>query len=333
MRLEIDASIGISLYPRDGKDGHALLRTADVAMYEAKIHGGGIAFYDVATDKHSPERLAIMAELGNAVRENQLLLHYQPKFDMRKQEINGFEALVRWQHPRLGLLYPERFIPFAEVSEVIFPLTHFVLQQALEQQQEWKAAGQHFTVAVNISARNLRDDRCADLIQGLLKKYDTQPGDLELEITETALMHDPEGAACRLERIAALGVKLSIDDFGTGFSSLGYLRRLPIHTLKIDRLFVEDMLVNEQDANIVRSTIGLAHNLNLEVIAEGVESAATQSLLGEMGCDLIQGYHLSRPMPWEDIKGWLTTFEPSNRVATLASQNKFDVGIPLQLHG
>jgi len=251
---------------------------------------------------------------------------------MRKQKINGFEALVRWQHPKLGLLYPERFIPFAEVSEVIFPLTHFVLQKALEQQQEWKAAGQHFTVAVNISARNLRDDRCADLIQGLLKKYDTQPGDLELEITETALMHDPEGAACRLERIAALGVKLSIDDFGTGFSSLGYLRRLPIHTLKIDRLFVEDMLANEQDANIVRSTIGLAHNLNLEVIAEGVESAAIQNLLGEMGCDLIQGYHLSRPMPWEDIIGWLSTFEPSSRVATLASQNEFDVGISLQLH-
>ncbi|MGA9665304.1 MAG: EAL domain-containing protein [Gallionella sp.] len=332
LRLEIDASIGISVYPRDGKDSHDLLRSADVAMYEAKVRGGGIAFYDLATDKHSPERLAIMAELGNAIRENQLLLHYQPKFDMRKQSVSGFEALVRWQHPKLGMLYPEKFIPFAEVSEVIFPLTHIVLQKALEQQQEWKAAGQHFTVAVNISARNLHDDRCADLIQRLLKQFNTQPGDLELEITETALMHDPEGAACRLERIAALGVKLSIDDFGTGFSSLGYLRRLPIHTLKIDRLFVEDMLANEQDANIVRSTIGLAHNLKLEVTAEGVESAEIQSLLGEMGCDLIQGYHLSRPMPWEGIMDWLITFEPSVGVASPASRQEFDAGASLELH-
>lgn len=299
-------------------------------MYQAKFLGKGIAFYDAATDKHSPERLAIMAELGNAIRENQFLVHYQPKYDLRKLKVIGFEALVRWQHPKLGLLYPEKFIPFAEVSDVIFPLTHFVLQKALEQQQKWKAVGQQFTVAVNISARNLRDDRCADLIQGLLEQYDTQPGDLELEITETALMHDPEGAASRLERIASLGVKLSIDDFGTGFSSLGYLRRLPIHTLKIDRLFVEDMLVNEQDANIVRSTIGLAHNLNLEVIAEGVENAGIQNLLGQMGCDLIQGYHLSRPKSWEEIMGWFTNFERSNRVKIPISQNIFDAGVLLQ---
>jgi diguanylate cyclase (GGDEF)-like protein/PAS domain S-box-containing protein len=327
MRLEIDASIGISLYPQDGRDSHELLRSADVAMYEAKFLGKGIAFYDAATDKHSPERLAIMAELGKAVRENQLLLHYQPKFDLRKQRVNGFEALVRWQHPKLGLLLPEKFIPFAEVSDVIFPLTHFVLQRALEQQLRWKASGQHFTVAVNISARNLRDDRCADLIQGLLEQYETQPGDLELEITETALMHDPEGAADRLERIAALGVKLSIDDFGTGFSSLGYLRRLPIHTLKIDRIFVEDMLANDQDANIVRSTISLAHNLNLEVIAEGVENAEIQKLLGQMGCDLIQGYHLSRPKPWDEIMGWLTSFDQSNGVAEPTSQNVSEAGV------
>jgi len=327
MRLEIDASIGIALYPRDGKDGHALLRSADVAMYEAKIRGGGIAFYDVSTDQHSPERLAIMADLGNAIREKQLCLHYQPKYDLRKMEIIGFEALVRWQHPKFGLLYPDRFIPFAEVSDVIFPLTHFVLQQALEQQQKWKAAGHHFKVAVNVSARNLRDDRCEELIRGMLEHYGTQPGDLELEITETALMHDPEGAAIRLERIAALGVKLSIDDFGTGFSSLGYLRKLPIHSLKIDRLFVKDMLANEQDASIVRSTIGLAHNLKLEVVAEGVESAGIQSLLGQMGCDLIQGYHLSRPMPWEDIMVWLSTFHPSIEVTSPINQNVFDAGV------
>ena len=251
---------------------------------------------------------------GNAVREGQLCLHYQPKLDLHLNRITGFEALVRWQHPTLGLLNPDKFIPLAEVSHVIHPLTQSVLQQALEQQRQWKTQGHRFTVAVNVSARNLIDDRCVEVIQELLPQFGTQPGELELEITETALMHDPEGAVARLERIAALGVKLSIDDFGTGFSSLGYLRRLPIHALKIDRLFVKDMLLKEQDASIVRSTIGLAHNLNLQVVAEGVESAEIQHLLIQMGCDLIQGYQLSRPKPWDEMLEWLRIFDPSHRI-------------------
>jgi EAL domain-containing protein (putative c-di-GMP-specific phosphodiesterase class I) len=280
-------------------------------MYEAKSRGGGIAFYDAGTDRHSPERLAIIADLGNAIREKQLCLHYQPQFDLRQQQIAGFEALVRWHHPKLGLLYPDSFIPLAEVSDAIHPLSLLVMRQALEQQRQWKAAGYRFTVAVNLSARNLIDDRCVDIVQGLLRQYDTQPGELELEITETTLMHDPEGAASRLERIAALGVKLSIDDFGTGYSSLGYLRRLPIHALKIDRLFVKDMLENQQDANIVHSTIGLAHDLNLQVVAEGVENAEIQDLLEQMGCDLIQGYHLGHPKPWNETMEWLVSREQS----------------------
>jgi len=187
-----------------------------------------------------------------------------------------------------------------------------VLQQALEQQRQWKADGHGYMVSVNLSARNLIDDRFVNLLQGLLQQYGTQPGELELEVTESALMHDPEGTAGRLERIAALGVKLSIDDFGTGYSSLAYLRRLPLHELKIDRLFVKDILAHEQDANIVRSTIGLAHNLNLQVVAEGVESAEIQSLLEQMGCDLIQGYHLSRPKAWEEMSDWLATFDQAH---------------------
>jgi diguanylate cyclase (GGDEF)-like protein/PAS domain S-box-containing protein len=317
MKLEIDASIGVARYPQDGHTSHALLRSADVAMYEAKSRGGGIAFYDAATDQHSPERLTIMADLGNAIREGQLCLHYQPKLDLHQHRITGFEALVRWHHPTLGLLSPDRFIPLAEVSNVIHPLTLGVLQQALEQQRQWKAQGHRFTVAVNVSARNLIDDRCVEAIQELLPQFGTQPGELELEITETALMHDPEGAVARLERIAALGVKLSIDDFGTGFSSLGYLRRLPIHALKIDRLFVKDMLLKEQDASIVRSTIGLAHNLNLQVVAEGVESAEIQHLLGQMGCDLIQGFQVSRPKPWDEMLEWLHIYDPSHRTPSL----------------
>jgi EAL domain-containing protein (putative c-di-GMP-specific phosphodiesterase class I) len=295
----------VALFPQDGNNSHELLRSADVAMYAAKSRGGGIAFYDAVTDRHSPERLTIMADLGNAIRENQLCLDYQPKYDLGQQRITGFEALVRWQHPTLGMLRPDQFIPLAEVSDVIHSLTLAVLQQALGQQRQWKAEGHHFTVAVNISARNLIDDRCVDAIQALLRQFDTQPGELELEITETALMHDPEGAAVRLQRLAALHVKLSIDDFGTGYSSLAYLRRLPIHALKIDRLFVKDMLLNEQDASIVRSTIGLAHNLNLLVVAEGVESAEIQDLLLQMGCDQIQGYQLGRPMAWTEIRHWL----------------------------
>lgn len=312
MKLEIDASIGVALFPQDGRNSHELLRSADVAMYKAKSRGSGIAFYEAATDQHSPERLTIMADLGHAIREQQLCLHFQPKYDLDQQRITGFEALVRWQHPTLGLLSPDQFIPLAEVSDVIHALTLSVLQQALDQQRQWKAAGHRFTVAVNISARNLIDDRCVDAIQAMLPQFGTQPGELELEITETALMHDPEGAAARLERLAALGVKLSIDDFGTGYSSLGYLRRLPIHALKIDRLFVKDMRVNEQDASIVRSTIGLAHNLNLLVVAEGVESAEVQSQLQQMGCDQIQGYHLSRPKAWADIRDWLDDTTPAS---------------------
>ncbi|HRE15747.1 MAG TPA: EAL domain-containing protein, partial [Rhodocyclaceae bacterium] len=183
--------------------------------------------------------------------------------------------------------------------------SHQVLETALRQQQQWRKQGMDYTVAVNLSARNLIDDRFITGLQALMLQYATEPGSLELEITETALMQDPEGAARLLDRIADLGVKLSIDDFGTGYSSLSYLRRLPISSLKIDRLFVRDMLTNEQDAIIVRSIIGLAHNLGHKVVAEGVENAATQAMLRGMACDVMQGFHLCRPMPWEDIEAWL----------------------------
>jgi diguanylate cyclase (GGDEF)-like protein/PAS domain S-box-containing protein len=308
IKLEVDSSIGIALYPQHGSDSHELLRSADVAMYNAKSGGTGSAFYDQATDRHTPERLAIMAELGSAIREGQLCLHYQPKFDLQQQRICGFEALVRWQHPRMGLLYPDSFIPLAEVSDVIHPLTLAVMQSAFAQLQEWVKEGLNFTVAVNLSARNLMDDRCVEELQELLGQSGIKPEQLELEITESALMHDPEGAIARLEKIAALGVKLSIDDFGTGYSSLGYLRRLPIQTLKIDKVFVKDMCRNQQDEQIVRSTIGLAHTLNLKVVAEGVEDAESLHMLGLMGCDFVQGYHISRPMAWNKMNDFLQVF-------------------------
>lgn len=305
MALEIDASIGIARYPMDGKNSHALLRSADVAMYEAKRKGVHYEIYNRGSDKHSPERLALIAELGNAIRNNQLILHYQPKIDSKSDSIKGFEALVRWQHPEKGLLYPDKFLPLAEVSETIHYLTQSVLTQALEQQKQWKQSGYNYSVSVNLSARNLIDERCVDVLESLFKIYDTKPGDLELEITETALMQDPDRAIHLLNRISKLGIKLSIDDYGTGYSSLSYLRRLPINTLKIDRVFVKDMLTNEHDAIIVSSTIALAHNLSLEVVAEGVENETTMNLLKKMGCDLLQGYFISKPKEWQDIEQWL----------------------------
>lgn len=309
MVLELDASIGIAIYPEHGDDSHALLRSADVAMYEAKRKGSGYAFYDRLLDQHSPQRLAIMSELGTAVRKHQLCLHFQPKVALAGAAVSGFEALVRWQHPVQGLLYPDKFVPTAEVSDVIHQLSQRVLDLALQQQKCWADQGYDLPVAVNLSARNLVDERCYHAIRELLDAHGVAADRLELEITETALMHDPEGAVKLLGRITEMGVKLSIDDFGTGYSSLAYLRRLPIDALKIDRVFVRDMLQNEQDVIIVRSIIALAHNLNLLVVAEGVEDADTLRNLHEMNCDMAQGYHIARPAPPDDITQWLAAGE------------------------
>jgi diguanylate cyclase (GGDEF)-like protein/PAS domain S-box-containing protein len=299
MQLLMDASMGIAMHPVDGRDSHAMLRSADVAMYEAKRKGGGIALYDRSLDQNSPERLGLIADLNQAIRDRQLTLHYQPKLDLRTGRNAGFEALLRWQHPRLGLLTPDAFLQLAELSETIHPLTDLVLELATAQLREWREAGIDSSIAVNLSARNLIDDRCLLTISSLMREYGLEPGALEVEITETALMHDPAQAAERLDRIAALGVKISIDDYGTGYSSLGYLHRLPINALKIDRLFVTDMRNGVHDAIIVRSTIALAHGLGLIVVAEGVEDAETQEMLAGMGCDQIQGFHLSVPLPPE----------------------------------
>lgn len=307
MILEIDASIGVAVSPVDGEDSHALLRSADVAMYEAKRRGGGIVRYDKSIDKHTPERLALIADLGSGIRQQQLCLHYQPKIDTQEGEIKGFEALVRWDHPQLGLLYPDKFIHLAELSDSIHLLTRAVLASAISQQKQWTEKGYRFSVAVNLSARNLIDDQIVNYIESLLNQHSTETGMLELEITETALMQDPDGAATLLNRLSSLGVRISIDDFGTGYSSLSYLRKLPIDALKIDREFVCDMLSNEQDSIIVRSTIALAHNLNLKVIAEGVEDQDTLQMLKKMGCDIAQGYHISKPMDWERIDNWLAS--------------------------
>ncbi|WP_168188931.1 EAL domain-containing protein [Thiomicrorhabdus sediminis] len=305
MHLEIDSSFGVSIYPNDGTDSHALLRSADVAMYHAKTNHLGVSFYEREFDTNSPERLMLLADLNNAIKENQLVLFYQPKLNLQTQTVEGFEALIRWQHPERGLLFPDSFMPLAEVSDVIYPFTDHVIELAMQQQKQWLSEGKRYSVSVNISARNLMDERLYPHLKACLKKYKTPAELFELELTETALMQDPERAITILKRIATLNVKLSVDDFGTGYSSLAYLRRLPLNALKIDRVFVKDMLENDQDEIIVHSTIALAHNLKLQVIAEGVENLEIIERLQGINCDMVQGYFLSQPKPWKEMRQWL----------------------------
>ncbi len=306
--LELGASIGIALYPLHGHNSHAMLRCADVAMYHAKTHGTGIAIYDAGYDSHSPRRLMMVAELGTAIRENQLCLHFQPRIDLASGHCTGCEALLRWQHPVHGMVPPGDFIPIAEMSDVIHPLSRWVVRAALEHIRDWQRNGLSIPVAVNLSARNLSDRHCPQRIADLLQEYQVPHHLLEIEITESAFISDPKRALQVVDQLHELGLKLAIDDFGTGYSSLSYLKRLPISTLKIDRSFVKDMLGNEADAAIVRSTIGLAHSFGLKVVAEGVEDTATLDALRELQCDQAQGFHIARPLPVESFNHWLAEF-------------------------
>ena len=295
--IELGGSIGVAVYPQHGGTSHALLRCADVAMYAAKTSANSVSLYDNSHDAHNPRRLAMITELGSAIRGEQLVLHYQPRYQLQEGRWCSTEALVRWQHPRLGFIPPGEFVQFAETSELIRPLTLWVAQTAMCQLASWQQQGLAISTSINLSTRNLLDITLPDALAELLQEYKLQPGSLELEITETALMTDPDRAMQTIERLAELGMHLSIDDFGTGYSSLAYLKRMPLHALKIDRSFVRDMLHDDQDAIIVRSTIGLAHSLGLQVVAEGVEDPATLTRLREYGCDEAQGYVLSKPMP------------------------------------
>lgn len=303
-RLEIGASLGIALRPDHAADASGLLRYADVAMYAAKRQASGWAVYNAALDQHSPRRLALMTELGEAIRKSHLVLHFQPRVSISRQQLTGVEALVRWQHPTLGLVPPSQFVPLAEMSDSIRPLTWWVLEAALAQRGWWAAQGLSLRVAVNFSARHLLDDSVPAHVGRLLARYGTDPRELELEITESAIIADPDRAFDVLTRIQAMGVQLSIDDFGTGYSSLAYLKRLPLHALKIDLSFVSQMTRSERDAIIVRSTTNLAHNLGLTVVAEGVEDAATLEQLALCGCDEVQGFHVAPPMPGNVLHAW-----------------------------
>jgi diguanylate cyclase (GGDEF)-like protein/PAS domain S-box-containing protein len=296
LTLSIGGSIGYSIYHQDGRDSHELLRTADIAMYVAKRQGSGIERYRKAFDPHSTERLQLMGEFKNGVQRGELVLHYQPKYDLREGRIMGYEALVRWKHPTRGLLYPDKFLSSVELTDSIYDMTLAVLEMALRQQKTWEDAGLNYSVAVNLSARNLLEDTCVWHIQKLIEKYDLNPTRLEIELTETALMVDLEGGLKRLKRIADLGVKIALDDFGTGYSSLGQLRKMPVDTIKIDRSFISNMTNNPHDEAIVRATLDIAKAMDVSVVAEGVEDPETLFKLDELGCDFIQGFFIGKPV-------------------------------------
>lgn len=306
LAVEISGSIGIALSPEHGDTPSQLMRCADVAMYLAKNNSMGCAVYDPEQDQHSPRRLAIMTGLGQAIEQDQLLLHFQPKLSLATGKVSGFEALVRWRHPEHGMIPPGQFIPLAEMSDLIGPLTLWVVNQALKQARQWHDAGLDATVAVNFSARNFLDDSLPKKLAELLDQRGMPHDRLEVEITESAMMADTSRSLVIMQKIHDMGLRLAIDDYGTGHSSLAYLQRMPIHSLKIDLSFVRNMLVSKENEVIVHSTIQLAHNLGLSVIAEGVEDEATLDKLRSLGCDEAQGYFISRPMDAEQATVWLT---------------------------
>jgi diguanylate cyclase (GGDEF)-like protein len=318
LALEVEASIGLALYPEHGSDPDELLQRADIAMYVAKDTHAGFVLFDPRQDQHSPRRLALLGELRRAIEGRQLLLHYQPKIDAHSGQVLGVEALVRWQHPTHGLVPPAEFIPLAERTGLIGPLTHYVMDAALHQCRDWRQAGHELPVAVNVSARRLLDLAFPDEVAELLARWEVPARLLVVEITESAIMADPAHAMQILGRLNQMGVGLSIDDFGTGYSSMAYLKSLPVHELKVDRSFVSQMTSNSSDAVIVRSTVDLGRNLGLRVVAEGVEDQTTLEALDALGCDAVQGYHVSRPVTPDDLIDWL---ELRARLASVVQQH------------
>jgi diguanylate cyclase (GGDEF)-like protein len=303
--LEIATSVGIAVYPEHGVDADALLQHADVAMYVAKAAHAGTALYSAEQDTNDAARLALAGELRRAIENEQLVVFFQPKAELESGRIVGVEALVRWQHPERGFIPPNDFIPIAERTGLIKPLSRYVLAVALRQCGRWAADGLDLHVAVNHTIPDLLDLELPDRIAVLLAETGVEPQQLELEITESTILADPFRVRHVLDRLNEMGLRLAIDDFGTGYSSLAYLKRLPVQTIKIDRSFVTDMLESESDAAIVRSTIDLARNLGLQVVAEGVETQEMWDSLREQGCTLAQGYLIGKPMPAGELAGLL----------------------------
>ncbi len=300
-----EASVGIAHFPLHGRDADILLQRAEIAMYEAKEQHTGVATYAPERDPYDPRRLALGGELRLAVSEDEFVLHYQPKVDLRTDAVAGVEALVRWMHPERGLLAPGEFIPLAEHTGLMRPLTLWVLESALGQCRRWLDRDRELAVSVNLAVPSLLDADFVTDVARLLAKQRVPARLLGLEITEGSMMTDPVRAVRVLELLDEMGIALSVDDFGTGYSSLAYLGRLPVHELKIDKAFVLQVESRPDDELIVRSTIELGHNLGLRVVAEGVESSEVLERLRAWGCDIAQGFFLGRPLAATDLDGWL----------------------------
>jgi diguanylate cyclase (GGDEF)-like protein len=302
--IALGGSIGIARYPDHGDDPDQLLRRAEVAMYVAKTARAPYESYSLEQDTYSTDRLALVAELRRAIDEADLALAYQPMIDLERGMIIGVEALLRWSHASQGPIGPDVFIPLAEHSGLIGRITTYVLEAAATQAQAWREAGLDLTVSVNLSVRDLQRPGLAAAIGATLERHELPAARLQLEITEGSVMDQPDRALATLQELAGVGVGLSVDDFGTGYSSLAYLQRLPVNELKIDRSFVLGLAGSSSDGEIVRSTVGLGHNLGLSIVAEGVEDERSLAFLRDVGCDIAQGFFIARPMPADAVLEW-----------------------------
>jgi diguanylate cyclase (GGDEF)-like protein len=314
-RLDVGGSIGIALYPQDGSDGSTLLRRAELAMVAAKRRHCSIAFADDIGAEPPHEQLSLIGDMRQAITNGDFMLVYQPKLALSTGRIVAAEALLRWQHPERGMIAPARFIPFAEQTGFIREITPWLLEAVIRQIALWQAAGLDFAVSANLSALDLLDTGLSTRVAALLERYGVPAGRLCLEITESALMDDPSLALEHLCQLAALGIKLSIDDYGVGQASLAYLKSLPVNELKLDRSFVTSIDESPRNAAIVESTIMLSHALGLSVVAEGVETPAELRWLAEHGCDVAQGYYISRPVPAQELATWIASYSPAAAAA------------------
>ncbi|GAB4222949.1 MAG: hypothetical protein Tsb005_16440 [Gammaproteobacteria bacterium] len=303
--LSLNAALGIAIYPTHGTDCDTLIQRADVAMYISKNNNTPYTVYSTKLDKNSPHKLILMGELRLAIENHDLVVHYQPKVNLKTHQVVAVEALVRWQHEQYGLIAPNDFIPLAERTGLIRALNQWVLNHAIAQCAAWQQQGIYLEVSVNLSTVDIGDVDLPETIAGLLAAHEVEPSWLKLEITESAFMHDQQRALEILNQLAGMGVKISIDDFGTGYSSLAYLSKLPIHEVKIDKSFVLHMLNRREDAVIVHTTIDLAHNMSLKVVAEGIEQPEVYDVLLDLACDYGQGFYISKALPANEFKTWL----------------------------
>jgi diguanylate cyclase (GGDEF)-like protein len=311
--VDVSVSIGAALYPAPSNDSAELLRYADIAMYAAKRGHLGVALYNPAADDHSPERLSVLGELRRAIEVGELELHYQPKVHAESRELSGVESLVRWRHPTRGLIGPDQFISVAEQSGLMLPLTDEILALALAQHRAWAAEGLSLPVAVNVGTACLLDEDFPARVAEQLQRHSVPAAELTVEITESAMVTDPDRATSVLAALRALGVRISIDDFGTGYSSMSYLHTMPLDELKIDRQFTAQIFNTDNGAAIVAAIVQLAHASALEVVVEGIEDERTMLAIAGMGCEIAQGYHVCKPLPAADVPAWVRQWQPTAR--------------------